>query len=209
LTNANFLSFLCMEFSISTKFVDIAPNDIGGLSEVYRPRSFHIWEFVRYQNHELSKAREGSLRRYEKLAAPIRDALRNGSSYPWQDLVRLAAETLFSDIIQSTFGAIFADCKGDLTQCTTFAKRIGIFLYLERMAQNGTDLRHPKLQLNELSSGGKIVYSHNKDDSDGFGWCSVSLNDKELARTYEECSKECKEIIVAEQSVRDWRIASA
>jgi dsRNA-specific ribonuclease len=160
LNNINFQAFLCMEMSSEEEIFDVTSDTAtASVTNVRLSRRVPLCEFMRYQNAEMAKAHSAYLKRYQELAAKIRDAIEHGKNYPWSLLTRLEAPKYLSDIVESIFGAVLVDSRGSLAMCEKLANRIGLMSYLNRVLRDDIDLVHPKTRLSELASGiGKVKY---------------------------------------------------
>jgi dsRNA-specific ribonuclease len=160
LNNINFQAFLCMEMSLEEEISDVTSDTAAaGVANVRLSRRVPLCDFMRYHNAEMAKAHSAYLKRYQELAAKIRDAIEHGKNYPWSLLTRLEAPKYLSDIVESIFGAVLVDSHGSLAMCEKLADRIGLMSYLNRVLRDDIDLVHPKTRLNELANGiGKVKY---------------------------------------------------
>ena len=208
-TNAKFLACICLESSTDMKIDGAAEISDGNLNSAHSQKTIHPWMFLRYSGVAITKGRDESLERHARLHQSIRSALSSTVRYPWQELTRLNADSFFSDIVQSLFGAVYMDSKGDLTQCKSLAEKMGVLPHLRHFSGHEIDLRHPKSRLGDLASGEKIAYIHGSD-TDGLraDWCVVEIDGHEVARAKGNCSKECMEITAAELAIEKRRTGS-
>lgn len=208
-TNAKFLASVCMDSSTDMEIDEVADISDGAPRSAHSQKTIHPWMFLRYSGVAITKGRDESLERYARLHQSIRSTLSSTVRYPWQELTRLHADSFFSDIVQSLFGAVYIDSKGDLTQCKSLAENLGILPHLRHFSGHEIDLRHPKSRLGELASGEKIAYIHGSD-TDGLrvDWCVVEIDGYEVARAKGSYSKECMEIIAAELAIEKRRTGS-
>lgn len=88
---------------------------------------------------------------YSLYGAEIHASLSEGAAYPWRLLAHLDLDKFYSDIIESIFGAIFIDSRGD-----DFLERIGLRLYAARMAESRVHVVHPRDELQRLIGSSKI-----------------------------------------------------
>ncbi|KFY26712.1 hypothetical protein V493_03913 [Pseudogymnoascus sp. VKM F-4281 (FW-2241)] len=185
LVNAQFLAYLAMQLTLTQNTVDVYEPAFGVFEEKYGTRNLHLWQFMRHESREITKAQQACLKRYHSLRADIHLSLSQGKTYPWVLLTRLSADKFFSDLIEAVFGAIFIDSQGDLAECMKFAERLGLLDYLRRIALNNdeVDVTHPKNLVGHLAKSQKVNYAtgyRNDDDETGF-FCKVSVGDAVIA----------------------------
>jgi len=70
-------------------------------------------------------------------------------------------------VIESLFGAVFIDSKGDLTQCESLVNRIGVFSSLHQMTRNSIDVVHLKSRLAGLLPGERVTHEFREGDEFG------------------------------------------
>ncbi|KAL3481424.1 dicer-like protein 2-1 [Aspergillus californicus] len=156
--NANLLAFLCMEFSwvqLSTDVI-VTPSTKKTPTTTTHEKKLHLYSFMRTNPATpfLVLARNNALERHSSLSASISDALKTSDTYPWLPLSKLNADKFFSDIIESTVGAIFVDAGGDLDPCLEFVNRLGLVSYLTRILDEGIDVVHPVQKAQILAKSG-------------------------------------------------------
>lgn len=178
--NAGFLAYLCLDFSIEQEVVDVSSSGSTG-SYVFRReqrvQSLNLSHFMRHQCPDIDRVLQDSAGRYELLRSDIKAALLRGSSYPWDLFASLAAEKFFSDIVESVFGAIYLDSGGDLLACETFAQRIGLLGYIQRISGEDVDLRHPKNILGELAGQATVESAADLKDEHS---CTVRVGGEDV-----------------------------
>lgn len=177
LVNANLLGFFCMDFSIDRNVPYIREGPTGVFEEKCRVEPLQLWKFMRHHHREVSSAQERCQARYQRLQHDIRRSMEHGMSYPWVELARLSPDKFYSDLIESTLGALFVDSKGDLAVCQAFVERIGVAPYLRRMAAGGMDIVHPRNALARAAGSNKVEYSIDHDENVPHTYrCTVSIN---------------------------------
>ena len=202
-TNAQFLAFLCMEFSSSTEIFDVRETYDGNFRQIRSQRPLYLWQFMKYSGADITSARKNSLERHSTICQSIRTALAEGSKYPWRQLAWLSADAFFSEIVQSLFGALFIDSSGDLTACRSLAQKMEFFSHIRQLSHDNSDLQHPKSRLAELASGKNISYDHAVNpECQGEFWCTVSIDGENVARiSTTSTSKEYREIVASETAL--------
>jgi dsRNA-specific ribonuclease len=150
LVNADYLAFICMEWSIEQEIIDLAPDpselDEDGLPKFKeRPRTvlFPLWRFLRHRSPRLGADQHATSQRHVELRGQIIEAFERGTHYPWALLARLKAEKFFSDMVESLLGAIWID-SGSFETCAEVVERMGILEYFRRILKDGVDTLHPK-----------------------------------------------------------------
>jgi dsRNA-specific ribonuclease len=150
LVNADFLAFLCMELTLTESHCH-KPSSIPDDCEPRPPlKDTSLWMFMRHDAPEIIKTQTSCSGRYRILGDRIKRNLENGASYPWAALAQLASPKFYSDIIESTIGAIFIDSGGCMDACEQFLERIKLTVYLERFVVQAVLLEHPKNALDRF-----------------------------------------------------------
>ncbi|CAG7962428.1 unnamed protein product [Penicillium nalgiovense] len=198
--NANLLAFFCMELCAPDEPSHDAQFTNGKIDLVPRYDQIHLWRFLRSHGPNIKSAQEACLERHQGLRAEIRDALENGTQYPWELFARLRADKFLSDIIESVLGAIFIDCGGDLDVCYAFVERIGLVWYIQRVIADGVNVVHPRnIAQNMVKGAGTLVFKRKRVESGGVATyrCSAVVNKSEIALVEGCASAEEAEVKVA------------
>ena len=174
LVNADFLAFLCMELTLT----EPCCYNPGSIPEDCEPstlsKSTSWWMFMRHDAPELIKIQASCSERYRILSERIKRGLANDASYPWATLAQLAPPKFYSDLIESTLGAIYIDSGGCLVACEQFLERIKLISYLERFLGQAVCLEHPKNALDRILDTRRSDFELAQND-DGFYNISVWL----------------------------------
>jgi dsRNA-specific ribonuclease len=104
LVNADFLAFICMEWSIEQEVIDLegeSPPQIKVTS-----KSLPLWRFMRHMSPKTGLLQVETLEKYTQLRENVKAAIENGTHYPWALLARLEAHKFYSDLIESLLGAV-------------------------------------------------------------------------------------------------------
>ncbi|KAL4778414.1 hypothetical protein BJX76DRAFT_144606 [Aspergillus varians] len=190
LANANLLAFLCMEFSWTIPS-SASPSVSVPTEETTKPKTQTLYTYLRHslsfpllQTTTNSDSESTALTRHATLRKTILTAIATSKTYPWAALSQLNANKFFSDIIESTLGAIYVDSGGNLATCKAFIQRLGIVSYLERMLDEGIDVVHPlqKAQMGLQS----VAAQMGKDDEFRFGFRTLRV----VGRDGDEKAKE-------------------
>lgn len=197
--NANLLAFFCMEYAY-TEHTNAIKTVVGKTGQVSSPlhdssssnnsnaavttsltiaveeRRVALWSFLRCWGRNLRVSRDACLARHEQLRATIAVQLASSPTYPWEALSALKADKFFSDIVESTLGAIFIDSEGDLMSCERFLERIGLLPYLRRIladkAPAAVNVLHPRAVAQRLAKSNSIRYVVQRDTP----WASTAAS---------------------------------
>lgn len=150
LVNADFLAFLCMELTL-TEPCSCKPTSIPeNCGPSIGSKTISLWMFMRHDAPELIRMQASCSERYRILGDRIKGNLEHDDTYPWAMLAQLAASKFYSDLIESTLGAIYIDSGGDIVACEQFLERIHLISYLERFVGQAVHLEHPRNALDRL-----------------------------------------------------------
>ncbi|KAJ5300148.1 ATP-dependent helicase dcl2 [Penicillium antarcticum] len=150
LVNADFLAFLCMELTLTEPFC-YKPSSIPEDCEPSTlSKTTPLWMFMRHDAPELIRIQASCSERYRRLGDKIRRNLEKEVSYPWATLAQLAPPKFYSDLIESTLGAIYIDSGGCIDACEKFLERMNLIAYLERFVGQAVHLEHPKNALDRI-----------------------------------------------------------
>ncbi len=203
--NAHLLAFFCLRTSLEQNRVEvIADGSFGGDELRTTKRQTYLWKFMKHSGkRELLQAQKACAKRYDELNLRISEALDHGNSHPWHLLLSLNAEKFFSDVIESTLGAIFIDSEGDLQACQEFLERLGLLRYLRRLMAGNIDVMHPKERLGIVAGNSKVSYVSERnmvDDAAQYS-CTVFINEEPAATSTDENSKAASEAKVAQDVI--------
>ncbi|KAJ5553757.1 hypothetical protein N7494_003135 [Penicillium frequentans] len=178
--NADFLGFLCMEFTL-TEPCCYRPNLTSNDCEPSTSSKLTSWwMFMRHDAPEIIKAQASCSERYRLLGGRIKRNLENHVSYPWAILAQLAPPKFYSDLIESTLAAIYIDSGGCMVACEEFLSRINLIAYLERFVGQAVILEHPKNALDRVLGARSSDFQFAQTDA-GLHDISVWLEDKKVA----------------------------
>lgn len=177
--NTDFLGFLCMEFNLIEPHYYV-PNSIPHDCEPSPSKSTALWMFMRHNAPEIIKIQASCSERYQILGDRIRVILENDAAYPWATLAQLAPPKFYSDLIESTLGAIYIDSGGCILACEQFLERIHLIAYLERFVEQAVLLEHPKNALDRVLGTRRSDVQFAKSD-DGLYNISVWTEGEKIA----------------------------
>jgi dsRNA-specific ribonuclease len=186
LVNADFLAFLCMDFALTEEFYCGREITAGNFKSTVQPRNTALWMFMRHDASDIVKMQTSCSDIYRMLGDGLKKTLKSGRSYPWATLARLGAPKFYSDLIESTIGAIFIESEGDLDTCERFLERINLMVYLTDFVEQDMLLEHPKSALDRIR-GTRQTEFHVKETEDGLHSISVWLKGERVA-SINQCS---------------------
>ena len=164
LVNADYLAFVCMEWSIDQPTINLEP-DASDLDDKGFPKfkervdkvPMPLWRFLRHGSPRLGAEQQVTAARHAALRDSIMEAFETGSHYPWALLARLKAQKFFSDMVESLLGAIWID-SGSFETCATVVERMGILPYFRRILKDKVETLHPKEELGMLADSEAVKY---------------------------------------------------
>ncbi|KUI57727.1 Dicer-like protein 2 [Cytospora mali] len=214
--NGDILGFLVMEWSLSTTRFDVVFEDNSDDGKIYgKPGSPELrptetpqplWSFMRYSSNELTVEREVTCKRHAELRAPILEAVRSGTHYPWALLAQLHAQKFFSDLFEALVGAIWVD-SGSFDACAAFLERSGVLTYLRRMLRDRVHVLHPKEELGRLANSEVVGYEVREvpgeegDGARGYA-CRVTIGEREVVEVGGAKFREEAKVRAATEAVR-------
>jgi dsRNA-specific ribonuclease len=157
LINSDIMAFLVMEASIRVERKDVLADDPKKIEIESMEVELPLWSFMRYHSSEISSHQKKTLKRFETMREPIREAIEKGIRYPWALLARLQAQKFYSDLFESLLGSIYVD-SGSFDVCDQFLERIGLLPYLGRIVRNEVNCLHPKEELGKLAVAETVEY---------------------------------------------------
>ena len=161
LVNADFLAFICMEWSIDQEASNLVEVKGRGRNftydEVASTVRMPFWKFLRHASPEMAKVEITTSVWHNKLRNAINEAIQTGKNYPWALLAKLQAQKFYSDMIESLLGAIWVD-SGSFEICTQVVERMGILPYLRRILRDDVHILHPKEEIGQLADSETVKY---------------------------------------------------
>jgi len=109
LVNADFLAFLCMEWSIEQEQIDLIGASNEEIKKEKKTVQMPLWRFMRHQSPMVGQVHVMTAKRHTALRNEIVLALGTGRQYPWALLAQLQAMKFYSDLVESLLGAIWID----------------------------------------------------------------------------------------------------
>ncbi|KAJ5894905.1 Dicer-like protein 2 [Penicillium taxi] len=147
--NANLLGFCCMDF---------------GFDETVNEESRHnLTRYFRYTGSHIGLSIKSCWKRHNELRKEIRAEMENSNTYPWDLLARLHCDKIFSDITESTLGAIFVDSGGNIETCRAFLEKLGLLSYLRHILSDQVSVEHPRNRSQAIfKHAGTLIFKHQR-----------------------------------------------
>lgn len=206
LVNADFLAFLCMEWTIEQERTNLVTvGDV--VVEKKAIFKLPLWRFMRHHSPTLGTVQAETARRHTELRHEINTTIQTGSHYPWALLSRLQAAKFYSDLVESLLGAIWID-SGSFDICRNAIEGMGILPYMRRILKDRVHLWHPKEELGQLSITETVKYSIGlvekpvEELGDRKYWCKIFIGETEIVEVRDGVSKEEIKTKAAEIAVR-------
>lgn len=129
LVNADLLGYLCLSlrFDESYRVIRTGEQDLIP-EELNETRGLSLADFLRI-HPTLAALRTNAKANFDFYESEVRYAMDHGQSHPWSLLNRLGLNKMFSDMIESIFGAIFVDSHQNLHSCRGFLQRLRLHSY--------------------------------------------------------------------------------
>lgn len=210
LVNRHFLGYCCMTLHGEEQIYDIVKSDANAadgpeMASQANKRTIYLHDFIRASG-QLLNAKRDTLSRLETLSKRIETALSFGEIYPWPDLIALAPEKFFSDIVESILGAIYLDTRGDISACEVFLEKLSVLSIMRSILDRGIETTFPKERVGILADRKEVKYIIQRPnlDVDGSGWgCTVVVGGTEAASVGECSSREEAEVRAADLAARE------
>ncbi|KAJ6125987.1 ATP-dependent helicase dcl2 [Penicillium samsonianum] len=198
LVNADFLAFLCMDFAPTETCYYGQEITASNFGTTVQPRNTALWMFMRHDASDVVKMQTSCSNIYRMLGDAVKKPLKSGRSYPWATLAQLRASKFYSDLIESTIGAIFVESGGDLDACERFLERIELMAYLERFAAHDVELEHPKSAMDRIMGTRKADFRV-KETENSLHDISVWMEGEEVA-SINHCSSRAEAFVRAAEA---------
>lgn len=199
-TSFGMLSFLCFDFAVEETTYRLARTETGQFNVHEETARRSLWQFIRHSASAITEAQQAALECYKVSKEDIKRALREDSRYPWSELISFEhhSEKLFSDVIESTIGAIFVDSCGSIEACEAFLERIGLFRTLDCLVKDQVGCRHPKTLLGIIATSKTVDYEVQRV-KEGYS-CSVKVGGEQVCHTIVRPSREEAETDAAKRA---------
>lgn len=218
LVNADFLAFLSMELHIEQETIDLAAASNSNQYHVppeerHTTAAFPLWKYMRHASPAIAAEQLAAVERHRALAPAIRDALSNGTHYPWALLARLQAPKFLSDMVESLLGALWIDSDSDSDSeaqekekhARSFLAHLGLTRVMERLLAGGVQVLHPKEELGMLADAETVLYQLSGQAAavaEGGLVCRVLVGEREVVCVTGGVSRVEVETRAAQEAVR-------
>lgn len=162
LVNADFLAFLCLEFSQPRICQQQHGAGFGSDDTAIPAKELALWMFMRHDSQDVIKMHRVCGERYHMLRGAVKRNLEQDKSYSWALLAQLGASKFYSDLVESIIGAIYVDSEGNLEACERFLQRLGLISLFERLVEQGVSVEHPKNAFDYMTSAQDTMFQVEK-----------------------------------------------
>jgi len=203
--NEYFLGFLCLNQSITVEGGEKETHvdrSTGVVTLIPKDKHHHLFRFLRHSNAEVAAMQEAAYRHYLCLREDILTALHRGKAFPWTLLAGINAEKFFSDMIESLLGAIFIDSHGSFDIVNATIEKLGIYIILDRLLQDGVDPLQPiqKLGIYAAQNMNQATTKYVQNVDGGQYVCEVMINEELIVKVTGGVSKQEVQIRAAEKA---------
>ncbi|KAK3643224.1 Dicer-like protein 2 [Elasticomyces elasticus] len=183
LVNGLFLGYCSMRYSIPQQQNSIVKGPTGCAVQ-QEAKILHLHDFIRASG-QLLDAKQASLEAFEKYGELIEHTLQAGHKYPWPDLLAMAPQKFFSDIVESILGAIYVDTRGNLAACEVFLDNLGVMAQMRALLAGDMETMQPKERLGVAAGNEAVKYINTAEKVDGrlVATCTVRMGGREIARS--------------------------
>lgn len=205
-THNMYLAFVCIDFHIQAEKSCVGCEDAHNIRIVSKQHQLSIWNYLRTHSQILSeKLSDFVLNSSEKLDA-IKHALWGQAEYPWSTLRALEDILPLSDIVQSTFGALYLDSKENMVKCELLAQKMGILPLLQHLFLHNVVTDHPKITLQRIRPACKVSYRvYDNYKSSEIKRCDVIVDGLKIVMVEGQASRSAITVHAAELAVRHLR----
>lgn len=201
LVNGHYLAHCCMQYSIEEDRFDVVPDN-QDFNIQQSKREVHLYDFLR-AGSEVMRAKRECLEQSAIHLQHVQRALDHDAQYPWPELIAFEPPKFFSDIVESTLGALFLDTAGSISACEAFVDKLGIFETMRRILDEHMETAYPKEQLGILADKESVTYvpvSHKDDDGVTTFSCTVKVGGEDVANVASFRSKKEAELRAARKA---------
>ena len=205
-THNMYLAFVCIDFHIQAEQSCVDHEDVHNIHIVSKQHRLSMWNYLRTHSQILSeKLSDFVLNSPEKLDA-IKQTLWEQAEYPWSKLRALEGILPLSDIVQSTFGALYIDSKENTVKCELLAQKMGILPLLQHLLVHNVVTDHPKIVLQRICPGCKVSYRvYDSHEGSGIKRCDVFVDGSKIVMVEGQASRSAIIVRAAEIAVRHLR----
>jgi dsRNA-specific ribonuclease len=189
LVNGDFLAFLCLDATVEQPITEVhSKNGSDNFKTVLGSKFVPLCRFMRH-HPEITTAIDGCSERYSQMRDTIKTALKYEFCYPWVPLTSMEPDKFLSDLVESIFGAVFLDTKGNLEVCTQIAEKLGLMTCLRRFSNEDVDILHPKNRLGEAACGLTVEYIPEIQNEGESHSCTVKVGGEDIVTAWNGSSR--------------------
>lgn len=202
MVNEYILGYLCLTHAFDEVRHDpIVDETTGAISIEETTVKKCIWQYMRFTGQAISDAQIASIDRLNEVSDSLTRDLKTGDMYPWSTLTHIAPDKFFSDLIESTIGAIFLDSCGSLSACDTFLRDLGLWKLLDRALADRVDCLHPKEKIGQLADRRPVAYGEPRIEN-GIYFCQIKVDGKQIGEEVSGRSRLDAEVAAAVQACK-------
>lgn len=135
LVNADLLGYLCFDlrFAGTHRAIDTATKETR---ETYERSLADYLDF----HPDVAAIHHDAHARYFDFRRAVKHELEHGACHPWAKLKQMGINKMFSDMVESVLGAIFLDSRQEICACRSFAQRLGLYQYANRVIEEQVEV---------------------------------------------------------------------
>ncbi|KAF8074170.1 hypothetical protein FPV67DRAFT_791384 [Lyophyllum atratum] len=210
MVNAHILAYICLSCSTTIDATMPGPQQGGGIALQPNTEIIYLWQCLLHSSPRILEDLRNTFARYRRRQSEIESSLKEGTLFPWAELLRLQAPKFFSDIVESLIGAAFLDSNGDLDVARDVMRNLGLFQILERIVTDDVDVLHPVSRLSLWASkhDKELEYQYHKEK--GNVSCAIVVDGVEECRSTEvyhgRASQEEVKYMAAEEAIKAFHL---
>lgn len=179
IVNEYILGYLCMTHSVAeSRHNPVVDEKTGAIAIEETIVRKSIWQYMRFSGDNLLNAQASAMDRLSELSDSLKNDLKS-NTYPWANLTHFAPDKFFSDLIESSLGAIFIDSCGCFSACDAFLRDLGLWELLDRLLAHQVDCLHPKNKLGIIANEKKVSYGEPRI-ADRKYFCTVKVGGRQV-----------------------------
>ncbi|KAG5643730.1 hypothetical protein DXG03_009720 [Asterophora parasitica] len=210
MVNAHILAYICLSSSTAVDAAMPGPSQEGDIVLQPNTHLVYLWQCLLHSSPRVLDDQRNTFARYRRRHSEIKSSLKEGTLFPWAELLRLQAPKFFSDMVESLIGAAFLDSGGDLDVARGVMRSLGITQILERIVADDVDVLHPVSRLSLWAGKHDKDLEYRYERERGNVSCAIIVNDKEECRCTDvyrgRASQEEVKFMAAEAAIKAFRL---
>lgn len=210
MVNAHILAYICLSASTMVDASMPGPGEDGGITVHANSEVVYLWQCLLHSSPRVLEDQTNTYARYRRRKSDIDSSLKEGTLYPWAELLRLQAPKFFSDMVESVLGAVFLDSEGNLDVARDVMRNLGILQILERIVLQDIDVLHPVSRLSLWASKHDKELEYHYERAKGNVSCIIKVDGVEECRCTESyrgrASQEEVKFMAAEIAIKRFRL---